>query len=195
MTDVDGVLERVASRAASEVDHLPARASVDQIAEAEKRLGFALHPLLARLYGEVADGGFGPDYRLFPLLGPGKSAVGEYLACREASTSEETPAEPGEIVLEHPWWPEGMLPVMTWGCAMYAAIDCSDKDGQVLLFDPNSYAGGPGEGCWFVDSPSLREWLETWLAGTGWFEMGADERDDFAEPQPWQQAAARLSAG
>lgn len=85
------------------------------------------------------------------------------------------------------------MPVLDWGCAMYAAVDCLDPDGQVLLFDPNSYSGGSGEGCWFHDAASLRAWLEVWLTGTGWFEMDADTQDDVTEPQPWQHAAARLS--
>jgi hypothetical protein len=76
---------------------------------------------------------------------------------------------------------------------MYAGIDCFDRDGQILLFDPNAYVGGPGDECWFLDSASLDAWLETWLAGTGWFEEDAYDRDDVAEPQPWRQAAARLA--
>ncbi|OPC77611.1 SMI1/KNR4 family protein [Embleya scabrispora] len=183
MTDIDDLVRRVAIRAASDNRVLPARVGPRQIAEAEARLGFALHPLLARLYREVADGGFGPDYQLLPLLGPGTGVVGEYLARREESAGEE-----------HPDWPEGVVPIMTWGCAMYAGVDCFDEDGQVLLFEPNPYGGGSWEECWFLDSAGLAAWLETWLAGTGWFEEGACDRDDVVEPQPWDQAASRLSS-
>jgi hypothetical protein len=41
-------------------------ASRDAIARVASRLGFSLPPLLQRLYLEVADGGFGPGYGLFP---------------------------------------------------------------------------------------------------------------------------------
>ncbi|WP_416486331.1 hypothetical protein [Streptomyces sp. CL12] len=85
MTDIDDLVQRVAVRAASDNEDLPAPVGGARIAQAEARLGFALHPLLRRLYREVADGGFGPGYRRLPLLGPGPSAVGEYLARREAS--------------------------------------------------------------------------------------------------------------
>lgn len=41
---------------------------VKQIADAEAMLGYALHPLLRRLYLEIANGGFGPDgWRLMPV--------------------------------------------------------------------------------------------------------------------------------
>ncbi|WP_431315794.1 SMI1/KNR4 family protein [Streptomyces murinus] len=148
------------------------------------RLGFALHPLLRRLYREVADGGFGPDYRLLPLLGPGPSVVGEYLARREAS-----------VAVEHPEWPAGVVPILTWGCAMYAGVDCLSAEGQVLLFEPNPYSGGSWAECWFLDSAGLAVWLETWLAGTGWFEEDAPDRDGVVEPRPWDQAVSRLSSG
>nr|WSW70727.1 SMI1/KNR4 family protein [Streptomyces sp. NBC_00995] len=182
MTDMDDLMQRIADRAASENEDLPAPVGDARIAEAEGQLGFPLHPLLARLYREVADGGFGPDYRLLPLLGPDSSVVGEYLTRREAS-----------VGVEHPEWPEGVVPILTWGCAMYAGVDCLGGEGQVLLFEPNPYSGGSWDQCWFLDSPGLAAWLETWLAGTGWFEDDAVDAHDPVDPQPWDQAARRLS--
>ncbi|MFF3171294.1 SMI1/KNR4 family protein [Streptomyces sp. NPDC057900] len=187
MTDIDDLVQRVAVRAASDNEGLPAPVDDALIARAEAQLGFSLHPLLARLYREVADGGFGPEYRLLPLIGPDRpdaGVVGEYLTRREES-----------VGVEHPEWPEGVVPVLTWGCAMYAGVDCLSEDGQVLLFEPNAYGGGSWEHCWFLDSAGLAEWLETWLAGTGWFEEDACERDDWAEPGLWEEAGSRLSAG
>ena len=191
VTDIDDLVDRVAARAAAGSAALPARIPDKQIKIAEQRLGFVLHPLLTRLYREVADGGFGPDYQLLPLFGPGESVVGEYALRREAASGPQQPAEPGEVVPQDQRWPAGVVPILTWGCAMYACVDCFDPDGQVLLFEPNAYLGGPGVECWFLDSASLQAWLETWLAGTGWFEPDADGRDDM--PQPWLHAAARLS--
>ncbi|WP_426368630.1 SMI1/KNR4 family protein [Streptomyces sp. E-08] len=182
-TDIDDLVRRVAQRAASDSTGLPAPLGDDRITQAEEELGFALHPLLARLYREVADGGFGPDYRLLPLLGPGSAVVGEYLTRREAS-----------VGVEHPEWPECVVPILTWGCGMYAGVDCLSEDGQVLLFEPNPYSGGSWEPCWFLDSGSLAAWLETWLSGNGWFEEDADHRDDLVEPRPWDQAASRLTS-
>ena len=182
--DLDDLVHRVALRAASESDQLAGGADAQRIEQAQQRLGFALHPLLARLYREVADGGFGPEYQLLPLLGPGPSVVGEYLVRRQASAHAE-----------HPQWPEGVVPIMTWGCGMYAAVDCLSVDGQVLLFEPNPYSGGPWDECWFLDAQSLAAWLETWLTGMGWYEQEAVDRGDLIGPQPWEQSEDRLSGG
>jgi hypothetical protein len=184
MTDIDSLIRRVVIRANDDNEDLPAPVGDGRVAEAESQLGFALHPVLVRLYRDVADGGFGPNYRLLPLLARGSSAVGEYLERRERS-----------IGAEHPQWPEGVVPILKWGCAMYAAVDCHSEEGQVLLFEPNPYSGGAWDECWFRDAESLADWLETWIAGTGWFEVNANGGGDFVELQEWEQAGARLAGG
>ncbi|MER7623478.1 SMI1/KNR4 family protein [Streptomyces sp. NPDC126503] len=93
---------------------------------------------------------------------------------------------------EAPYWPAGVLPILDWGCAMYAAVDCLSETATVLLFDPNAMTDD-GAAAWFVDAASLAEWLETWLAGTGWYREDADEHEDAAEPTPWEMAASRIA--
>lgn len=119
---------------------------------------------------------------MLPLLGPGQSVVDEYLA-QLSENEEELP------------WPEGVAPILTWGCGMYACVDCTDPDGQVLLFEPNAYVAGGGAECWYLEAASLAAWLETWLAGTGWYQEDARERGEAVDPEPWEHAAARLSGG
>ena len=48
---------------------LPEVATPAMIEAAEASLGFTLPPLLTRIYSEVANGGFGPDYGLIGLAG------------------------------------------------------------------------------------------------------------------------------
>jgi hypothetical protein len=91
MSEIAVLMDRVAARAASEETNLPARATSAMSARAEGQLGFALHPLLARLYTDVADGGFGPDYKLFPLLGPGRNVVDQYSSLIAESAGGEYP--------------------------------------------------------------------------------------------------------
>ncbi|MFB8042686.1 SMI1/KNR4 family protein [Streptomyces hydrogenans] len=183
MTDVNDLLTRVAAKAAASSGPLPPPASAGAVAEAERVLGFALPPLLARLYREVADGGFGPDYLLLPLTGQGRTVLGEYASERAASAEEETP-----------YWPAGVLPVLDRGCGMYAAVDCREESGTVLLFDPNAL-DDDGADAWFVDAGDLAGWLETWLAGTGWYREDAHDDEDAAAPvpMPWEAAAARIA--
>jgi hypothetical protein len=177
------LIERVLTRAFEEAD-LPTRATSAMVAEAEVRLGFTLHPLLARLYTDVGDGGFGPGPGggLLPLLGPGRNVVDEYLSLFETPALEQCAG-----------WPAGALPILDWGCSMRAAVDCHDEMGQVLLFEPNAHSGaGAYDDCWFLDTLSLAAWLEAWLSETAWYSpsLGAHE---VIYPRPWAHAAARLA--
>jgi hypothetical protein len=65
--------------------------SSQAVAEAESELGFALPPLLTRLYREVANGGFGPGYKLLPLIGDDRTAMATYRAERAQSQAEPPP--------------------------------------------------------------------------------------------------------
>jgi hypothetical protein len=158
--DFRPLLDRLAQSIESPAERLTAA----RIAAEEARLGYPLHPLLTAVYGQVADGGFGPDYQLFPLA----EAVDTYT--RERTTDAGTE-----------WaWPEGVLPILTWGCGMYAAVDCRNPDGQVLLFEPNS--GDPDQ-AWWVDSASLETWFEHYLAEDGWWNL-VEAGDDPGELTP-----------
>ncbi|MEU8252223.1 SMI1/KNR4 family protein [Nonomuraea sp. NPDC048916] len=181
MTNVDDLLRRVWLKANATAEQLPPPATTEEVAQAESILGFRLPPVLVRLYREVANGGFGPDYQLFPLLGEGRTAVNVY---RE----ERSTVDPDK---EATHWPADVLPVLDWGCGMFAAVDCRSPEGAVLLFEPNGI-DNEWHHAWYVDSESLAGWLETWLSETGWYEEGADED---GEMRPWETAWQRLSEG
>lgn len=190
MTETEQLLKAVVERAAADTAAgaraaapLPGAASPETLARAEADLGFALPPLLAGLYARVADGGFGPGYGLRPL----DEAVAEYRDLRKTSS---IPAPAGAAEGPGPgaadWrWPEGVLPIGDWGCAMLACVDCRSEGGPVLLFEPN--AGIPDH-AWYEDAPSLAAWLHTWLAGSGWYEEEADGLD----LRPWEAYRSRL---
>lgn len=192
----DDLIARVAARAAERCAPLPPPVSPEALAAAEESLGFPLHPLLARLYREVADGGFGPEYRLFPLHGPVTGGDSGPLTARYAAARAGKPDDPGWF------WPEGVVPFLTWGCGMLAAVDCRSAEGTVLLFEPNPVDGEWAD-AWFVDADGLAEWLETSLAGRGWY-CDPDSEDDWGdtgvaddEMQPvdlrrWEQARSRV---
>lgn len=182
MNDHDELIRRIRARAAEESEALPACADAPAVAEAEQALGFALPPLLVRLYREVANGGFGPDYEVFPLVGEGRTAVSGY-----ASECPAPPAEPA------PHWPRGVLPILDWGCGMYAAVDCLQPHAPVLLFEPNAVKDDWTH-AWFRDAPSLAEWLDSWLDGTGWWDQEAASAEGSSGPVAWPAAAERLAA-
>ena len=168
------LLTRVAQRAAE--DDLDVAPGVDAAAleSARTRLGFALPDLLAEAYRQVGNGGFGPEECLLPLDGEG-SVVSTYLDFRETYAGSE-------------WaWPEGVLPIMTWGCGMYACVDCRSEDATVLLFEPNP---GDPDLAWYVDAPSLAAWFTHYVEDTGWW-VAAERGEEFAPMPPWPHAGER----
>ncbi|MFG3437788.1 SMI1/KNR4 family protein [Nonomuraea sp. NPDC047897] len=180
MTDIDDLLRRVSAKASVTMEHLPPPATAEEVAQVERILGFRLPPVLVRLYREVANGGFGPDHQLLPLRGEGRTAMSDYQEERNGSESG------GDA-----HWPADVLPILDWGCGMYAAVDCRRPEGTVLLFEPNGVSGD-WHRAWYVDAERLTDWLETWLSGTGWYEEDADED---GEMRPWEQARQRLAEG
>ncbi|MFI7005383.1 SMI1/KNR4 family protein [Streptomyces sp. NPDC050145] len=183
MDSFEQLVERVVAKAA-ESERLQLPVSAGDLDEAERRLGFRLHPLLAALYLTVGNGGFGPMDSLLPLAG-GPNPDGE-----EPALDDYLGRIPAADAVTWWSWPEGVLPVLDWGCAMFTCVDCRSEGGTVLHFDPNVIRGQDLSRAWFVEAGSLAEWLETWLAGRGWYE---DDIADggFALP-PWPEASARL---
>ncbi|MFJ8645130.1 SMI1/KNR4 family protein [Streptomyces sp. NPDC093546] len=184
MNEYDDLLERVSIRAAANRPHRPP-VTADALTAADERLGFPLHPLLAALYWQAGDGGFGPEYTLFPLT--------------RATAAEEDTVVDGYLDRVPPadadtWrsWPKGVVPILARGCAMIATVDCLSEDGTVLVFDPNAITGQDLTSAWFVDAGSLAEWLETWLAGSGWYE--GDMVDEEFDMPLWADAASRLKS-
>jgi hypothetical protein len=70
---------------------------------------------------------------------------------------------------------------------MYACVDCRTPQATVLLYEPNA---DEADHAWYVDAPSLADWLRSWLDGTGWYE---DHEGD-AEPTPWTDFRIRTTA-
>ncbi|WP_412543775.1 SMI1/KNR4 family protein [Longispora sp. K20-0274] len=173
MTDTAELVARLARRAEEDGD--PVRPPLDpaELARAEEALGFALHPLLAAVYTRVGDGGFGPECHLLNLTGR-FSAVDNYLGQRRELAGTD-------------WaWPEGVLPVLDWGCGMFACVDCRSDEGTVLLFEPNP---GDPDTAWFVDAPSLAGWFTRHLENTGWW----GDEDEPVDMPLWPDARSRAA--
>ena len=143
----------------------PPPASADELAEAEGQLGFCLPVLLRRMYTEVSNGAWGPEYGANGLIGGARAdldrgVVAWYLSSRDSGPDPEDPGWPG--------WPEGLVAICHWGCAIWSCVDCSSQDGRVIRFDPNDYIGGEGaswSGAWTEERPTLAEFLADWLQG------------------------------
>lgn len=139
--------------------------SSEELQAAERHLGFALTATLRRIFTEVGNGGFGPQYGLLGLRGGmrnehGNDAVDQYLAYREARCSDI-----------HWSWPLGLLPLGHLGCAMYLCVDCTTPEGVVTWFEPNPHVTGqPWTDAFFPLAKSTDKWLLPWLDGEDLFD-------------------------
>jgi hypothetical protein len=157
--------------------------------EFQKFFDFALPDLLQTIYTKIGDGGFGPGYGLY------SSAVIQSLY--EQFTATES-------------WQEGMLPICTWGCAIYSCIDCKDPNmpiyvcsmGNHILDDNVSYSIVDEDGNTITSGeisgiekpknqpvqfslhrPSLADWLKAWVDKIDlWTEMvGEEDYEDWED--------------
>ncbi len=124
--------------------------------EAERELGYALHPFHRRLLMEVGNGGFGPGYGLIGLPG-GTLAVDGYSL-----------VELSRLLLEEPG-PSSSLPVVVlcdWGCGTWAFIDC--ETGAVLTVSEEG----------LNDSGQIiYQWFEDWVSGVAlWRRVFREEQ-------------------
>jgi hypothetical protein len=128
-------------------------ASPEHVRLAEAQLGFQLPVLLSRAYQEVADGGFGPGYGLFPVE-----------IERRGPTHGETIVEVRNKLAIDPRWQMHLLPLCDWGCAIWSCLDCKAEDGPIVTLDGEQPLANTGH--------TLRSWLLAWLAGRDlWAEM------------------------
>lgn len=128
--------------------HPPMAASTLDLVE--RTLGFRLPSLLRRIYLDVADGGFGPAYGLYPI--------------EAAMDDGETLVEVCQTFRKDPEWPSRLLPICDWGCANWSCLDCRTDDGPIVTLS--------GEEPLTETGRNLRSWLTAWLDGCNlWDEM------------------------
>ncbi len=139
---------------------LPGVASPDVVADAERRLGFALPDLLRRCYLEVANGGFGPGLGILGLEG-GWEFRGSDLIRMYRTYHDEGPFANWD-------WPHGVLPVADLGGGALACVDTRHPDAPVVVWDEDldfdeEDEEASGVPTFTDEAPSLRAWLEAWL--------------------------------
>lgn len=121
----------------------------------EMRLGFALPSLLKRIYAEVGNGGFGPGYGLIGLTNGAPDDTGRTNPAiyEEFRSSDELN------------WPNGLLPICHWGCAIVSCIDCTDPNFRMRIFDPNVRDKGGWSDCFFEETAAFSTWIRDWASG------------------------------
>lgn len=152
--------------------------TLEELDRAESILGFALPPLLKRIYLEVGNGGFGPSC-LFKLADESRAydfdaVVQNYLAMR-SMTQEDIDTHWKEEEDKPTLWPEKVLMICDWGCNMYSYVDCASPEYRVLHTDSNI-----SHSEFAIESPSLYRWLEDWLTGIRSFNWPQAEKITFS---------------
>jgi hypothetical protein len=163
--------ERNADRECATGGHLHPRKPIPPVAAkdlraAERAIGFRLPELLCAIYLQVANGGFGPEYGIVGTKGGFKLDK----CSLESRYRQMLQLEKENSVWR---WPERLLPVANYGCGMWSCVDCEYKKLPMILWDPNildsELEGADARLNWanafWHQAPSLRLWLEGWLAG------------------------------
>jgi hypothetical protein len=141
------------------------------ITATEADLGVSLHPLLRRLYGEVANGGFGPGYGLLSLGSP------DGLHGDRSLSSE----------VRDGGWPAGLLPLWNWGCAIWSCLDANSLDGTIVTHDDIE---GPT-----VTDFTLRSWLRAWVDGVNlWEEIYESDGPEIVTINPFTRKPTVMKA-
>ena len=127
---------------------LPGPADEAAIGATESRLGVRLPSALRRIYGEVADGGFGPGEGMLPL----SQVVRQYEELRS----------PG-MMPDDRTWPDGLLPIVSmdpgWDCVEAAT-------GRVIAWDPEDLDERVSDRRWAEAFREIHPTVEAWL--TDW---------------------------
>jgi hypothetical protein len=123
------------------------------ISETEAALGFELPKLLATLYLQVGNGGFGPGFGIFGLRDGHTDANGRTLL--------EIYPEVQEGVA---WYLKStsrkFLPICDWGCGIQSCLDCESADVRVLTFDERGFTR---------THFTFESWLRLWSGGNSIF--------------------------
>jgi hypothetical protein len=72
-------------------------------------------------------------------------------------------------------WPNGLLPICHWGCAILSCADCAD------LFDPNVHHGDDWADSFFEESDGFEMWIRVWASGVDLWELMYGEKGHIAE--------------
>jgi hypothetical protein len=135
-------------------------ASRDDLVLAEETLALPIPALLARIYMEVGNGGFGPGYGLVGVGDSGaKDDLGNDLVRGYQGRLKE---DPDELT----WaWPSGWVPLASWGGGDFS---CSNflGDTEVRRFRLSTFHETGVMAAAFEDeAPSLFDFMANWIRG------------------------------
>ena len=144
--------------------------STEEINHFEIQINRPLPLFLKSLYMEVGNGGYGPGYGFIELTDSLNTDEPSALELYKSFISDLPDGE------SWPWafwkWPEELVPIIDWGCAIYSCIDCNT--GEVYFSDPNVEVNKM-EDFFTLQSLNLETLLEKWCDGINlWNEISKE---------------------
>jgi hypothetical protein len=135
----------------------------------EQEFGFRLPTFVRRLYTEVADGNYGPNWGINPLRQPldidwkeeSLSVEGWYQQDRQERAIDRPPDY-------WPYVPEPSIRLCEVGCGIQICVDCTSDQGRVFMDDGT--ASQEWKDCIIPVADSAEEWLAQWLDDKPWPE-------------------------
>jgi len=158
-------------------------ASRQTVRDAEASLGFALPGPLVRIYTEVANGGFGPGGGIFGVDGGHTNEHGATLLELHHEFADRS--DPN-------WrWPERVLPICTWGDAIFSCVDCGSPEAAIVTANHTALLPGqPMSSVLARTHTSLELWLEDWLNGVKIWDLMFE--DDLENPRTMTNPFTRV---
>ena len=150
---------------------LPPLATPEALDAAEARMGAAIPPLLRRLYGEVANGGFGPGSGLIGIEGGWTDDNGRTIEYLFEMMTEGDPDEPS-------WdWPVGLVPIVD-SSPVWTCVETAAPGGKVVDFDHEEIDYRGWDAAFTEVAPSLHDWMIAWVESRPAHEV---QREEMAE--------------
>lgn len=108
----------------------------------------------------MGNGGFGPGYGLIGCAGGFRDARGETIVEAYRGRRQRDPEDPA-------WsWPEKMVPLFSWGGAVYTCGDFGFENCPLSEFDPYRYQGeDPMTSSFRTHGFTLGQFLFRWING------------------------------
>jgi hypothetical protein len=131
----------------------------------EREFGIRLPTLVRRLYTEVADGGYGPNWGIHRLWSPPGTDFRRWweqpMSVEAWYRFYQAERETGEPPGYWEQWPDPSIRFCEVGCSISICIDCTTDAGRVFMDDPN--LGVDPRECLVPVADTLAEWLVEWL--------------------------------
>lgn len=134
-------LRQTAKRANGYINPLPEEPD-SELDAAERKLGFALPPILRYIYKHAGEDFFSLSY-----------SVEQYLKWLPASEPKAANS-----------WPEKLLPLSDEGDSIWLCLDCKHRSVPVLRYRGDFGPDSPDEECFEHVSPSFVEYLRAFIS-------------------------------